>query len=324
MKSWKKRILLTGGILLGLVVLIGLLMLVFVNFVVDFWWFQSQDLGIYFLMRWLYRYLVFLFFTALFFGIFLVNFWIAARLVGVAEGQDADGKKDLFKLLHAGLRKFYIPFSLILALPIAIPMYVNWEAALLFLFGSTSGVADPLFSKDISFYLFSLPVYNLLQKEVLLTFVVLFLGVIFLYRVEHRLLAGSDQALPRRAYWHISSLAVLIVAILCWGFLLERYSLLYETKNLPVFHGPGYVEMRVVLPLIWLTAIFLAATGVSLIVAFNRGKGWKVPAVFALLFVLSFAGKNTDFLADSIRKYMVAPTPTAPILNACFTEANMR
>ncbi|BBO75915.1 UPF0182 protein [Desulfosarcina widdelii] len=322
MKSWKKRVLLTVGALVGLVVAIGLLKLVFVDFVVDFWWFQSQDMGVYFLMRWLYRYLVFLFFTVLFFGIFLVNFWIATRLVGMAEGQDAEGKKDLFKLLHTGLRRFYIPFSLVLALPIAIPMYANWEAALLFLFGSASGVADPLFSKDISFYLFSLPVYNLLQKEVLLTFVVLFLVVVFLYRVEHRLLAGSEQALPRRAYWHISTLALLIVAIICWGFLLERYSLLYETTNLPVFYGPGYVEMRIVLPFIWLVTIFLAATGISLIVSFNRGKGWKIPAVFALLFILSFVGKNADFFADSVRKYVVAPNQI--LRERPYIDANIR
>jgi len=322
MKSWKKRVLLTVGALVGLVVAIGLLKLVFVDFVVDYWWHQSQDMGIYFLMRWLYRYLVFLFFAALFFGIFLVNFWIATRLVGMGEGQDAEGKKDLFKLLHTGLRRFYIPFSLILALPIAIPMYANWEAALLFLFGSASGVADPLFSRDISFYLFSLPVYNLLQKEVLLTFVVLFLVVVFLYRVEHRLLAGSEQALPRRAYWHISTLALLIVAIICWGFLLERYSLLYETTNLPVFYGPGYVEMRIVLPFIWLVTIFLAATGISLIASFNRGKGWKIPAVFALLFILSFVGKNAEFFADSVRKYVVAPNQI--LRERPYIDANIR
>jgi len=322
MKSWKKRILLTVGAVLGLVVAIGLLKLVFVDFVVDFWWFQSQDVGIYFLMRWLYRYLVFLFFIALFFGIFLVNFWIANRMVGMTDGQDAEGKKDLFKLLHAGLRKFYIPFSLILALPIAIPMYTNWESALLFLFGSASGVADPLFSRDISFYLFSLPVYNLLQKEVLLTFVVLFLVVIFLYRVEHRLLSGSDQSLPRRAYWHINTLALFIVAILCWGFWLERYNLLYETTNLPVFYGPGYVEMRIVLPFIWLVTFFLAATGVSLIVAFNRRKGWKLPAVFALLFIVSLIGKNSDFFADSVRKYLVLPNQI--LRERPYIDANIR
>ena len=275
MKSWKKRALIAVAVLVAVIVAIGLLSLVFVDFVVDFWWFQSQDMGFYFLMRWLYRYIVFGLFTAIFFGIFVVNFWIASRIVGQAGDRSTGEKRALVKTLHRGMRRFYLPLSLLLALPIAIPMYTHWQAALLFLFGGSNGVLDPLFSKNVSFYLFSLPVYNLIQKEVLLAFGVLFLAVVFLYWYEHRLLADSEKELPRQAHWHISALALLIVAILCWGLLLKRFDLLYETRNQPIFYGPGYVEMRIILPFIWLSGLLLAATGISLVVAFNRKAGWN-------------------------------------------------
>ena len=75
----------------------------------------------------------------------------------------------------------------------------------------------------------------------------------FLYWYESRLLAIQERALPRRARVHISLLALATVAIVCWGFLLDRYDLLYETVNLPVFFGPGYVEMKIVMPMIWLS-----------------------------------------------------------------------
>jgi len=307
MKSWKKKLLVTAVILLALGALLVLLNFVFIDSVVDFWWFQSQGLSVFFLMRWLYRYFVLAFFAAVFFAFFYVNFWIAARFLGTTEADQGPDKKDLVRRLHTWMQRFYLPFSLVMALPIAIPMFSHWEKALLFLFSRNSGVSDPLFGKDISFYLFSLPIYTLIQREILLVAVILFLGVMFLYWYEHRLLASKDASLPRGARLHINILALIIVAVLGWGFVLERYDLLYETVNLPVFFGPGYVEMRIILPLIWLTVITLAGTGIALVVSVNRRKGWKTVAVFGLLFILCFTAKNARVFTDSVRKYVVAP-----------------
>ncbi len=322
MKSWKKKLLITAAILLGLAVLLILLNFVFVESVVDFWWFQSQGLGLYVLMRWLYRYVVFGCFTAIFFVFFYVNFWIAARFVGNPEADQSAHKKALFNRVHSGLQRFYLPFSVLLALPIAIPMFSNWEKALLFIFSRSSGTTDPLFGKDISFYLFSLPIYDLIQKEILLVAVILFLGVLFLYWYEHRLLASTDASLPKGARLHLNVLALAIIVVLCWGLMLERYDLLYETVNLPVFFGPGYVEMRIILPLIWLSMIFLAGTGIALVVGINRKKGWKTVGIFALLFIAAFSAKNTRFFVDSVRKYVVAPNQI--IREQSYIEASTR
>ncbi len=305
---------------IGLMVV--LLKLIFVDFVVDFWWFQSQGMTVYFLMRLVYRYLVFAFFAAIFFGIFYVNFWFASRVVGVAEKSTDKNERNLVTTLHNGLRRMYLPLSLLMALPIAAPMYAHWEKALLFLFGGASGATDPLLGKDISFYLLSLPIYTLIQKEVLVAFVILLIGVMFLYWYESRLLAIQDQTLPRRARVHVSALALAAVAIVGWGFLLERYQLLYETVNLPIFFGPGYVEMKIIMPMIWLSVIFLAATGISLVVSVNRKAGWKVPLVLGLLFIISFMGKNADFFNDLVRKYIVAPNQIAR--ERPYIDANIR
>jgi uncharacterized membrane protein (UPF0182 family) len=306
----------------GLVLMVVLLKLIFVDFVVDFWWFQSQGMTGYFVIRLIYRYLVFAFFAAIFFAFFYVNFWFASRVVGVDETSPDKNNKNLVKTLHNGLRRMYLPLSFLMALPIAVPMYLNWEKALLFLFGGASGATDPLLGKDISFYLFSLPVYTLIQKEVLVAFVILLLVVVFLYWYEGRLLAIQDQELPRRARVHVSLLALLMVAVVCWGFLLDRYDLLYETVNLPIFFGPGYVEMKIILPLTWLSVFFLAATGISLVVCVNRKAGWKIPLILGLLFIVSVMGKNADFFNDMVRKYIVAPNQIAR--ERPYIDANIR
>ncbi len=188
MKSWKKCSVIVA-VLIGLLLAFVLLKLVFVDFVVDFWWFQSQGLTLYFLMRLAYRYFVFVIFAALFFGIFYLNFWMASRVVGVAEKSTDKNEKNLVKTLHNGLRRLYLPLSLLMALPIASPMYTHWEEALMFLFGGASGATDPLLGRDISFYLLSLPVHVLIQKEVLAASIILLAGVMFLYWYESRLCA---------------------------------------------------------------------------------------------------------------------------------------
>ena len=307
MKSWKKKALLAVfGLVVG-ILLIGLLKLIFVDFVVDFWWFQSHEMGFYFLMRLIYRYLVFGLFVAVFFVIFYVNFWMASRVISAGKKTADQDKRNVVKTLHDGLRRMYLPLSLLMALPIAFPMFTHWEAALTFIFGSKSGVTDPLLGKDISFYLFSMPVYTLIQKEILVASIILLLGVIFLYWYEGRLLAVNDQKLPRRTKVHVSLLALTTIAIICWGFLLDRYNLLYETVNMPIFYGPGYVEMKIILPLIWLSVFFLAATGFATAMSIYRKSGWKVPMVFGVLFILCVTGKNADMVNDLVRKYVVAP-----------------
>ncbi len=322
MQPWKKKLIIALIVLVLLAVLTIAANFLFIDSVVDFLWFKSQGLGLYFFMRWLYRYFVFAGFTFVFFVFFYLNFWVAARFVGSAGANQQPDQKDLIKSVHNGLRRFYLPFSFILALPVAIPMFANWEKALLFIFSKANGTTEPLFGKDISFYLFSMPIYELLQKVLLLVMAVLFLVVLFLYWYERRLLSSTDASLPRGARIHINLLALLTIAVLCWGFALKRHDLLYETVNLPVFFGPGFVEMRVILPLIWLSLIAMAGLGISLIIQANRkNKGWKAITFFTLLLVIALAAQNTPFLADMVRKYMVAPNQI--IREKPYIEANI-
>ena len=327
MKSWKRKLGIFIGVLSALGLVILLLKLIFVDFVVDFWWFQSQEMTGYFLMRVVYRYLVFIFFAFIFFGIFYINFRFASRASNRAENvQDISGKagtQNLLSFLHRGFQRLYLPLSAVMALPIALPMYIYWEDALLFLFSSESGAADPLFGKDISFYLFSLPIYNLIQKEVLFAFAILLTAVIFLYWFEYRVSApGKQQALPRKARLHIGILALLTTAIVGWGFLLEKYQLLYATSNLPAFYGPGYVEMHTVLPFIRLSVFFLAAFVFSLAVSIHRKKGWKFAVIFGILLAAGFIGKEADFLSGMVRKYVVEPNQL--VRERTYIDANIR
>ncbi|MDL2328341.1 UPF0182 family protein [Desulfosarcina sp. OttesenSCG-928-A07] len=322
MNAWKKWAWAMAGLLTVALIVVVLKFMV-IDVLVDWWWFRSQNLEIYFILRKAHRYIVFIFFTIVFTVVFAVNFWIASRFIGfINQKKNGEKRRDLIRLLHRETMRLYRPLSLLMAFPVAITMFQNWEAALMFLFGEASGVTDPVLGKDISFYLFRLPVYHMLQQGVLLVSIILLIGVSFLYWYAHRLLAAEDQALPRGARIHISILGLATVMILCWGILLERFDMLYTATNAPVFFGPGYAEMRVILPFIWLSVIFLMATGIALIYSANRKTGWRFVFIFGLFFVMSFIAKNADFFAQNIRTYIVMPNQMARERN--YIEAHMR
>jgi len=314
MGHWKRSIVFAGVGLAALAISFVLINLVFVDFIVEVWWFQSLDYGGYFWLRLLYRYAIFLAVTGLFFLVFFLNFWIASRFLGSTEPVESktsakmrQAYQEVFRLFRSGSLKLYLPLSLVLGIVIALPLFRQWEAALLYIFGPGAGVTDPVFGKDISYYLFAFPIYSLLQNRLLLAFGLLLIGLVVLYWMERRLLSQYDQRLPQGAKIHLSILILLIFAIEIWDYILQRYELLYSTNNQPLFFGPGYVEMRVILPLIWTTLLFLMGTALSVIFYINTKRGLKIASIFAVLFLLALGVRESSFLPKMVEQYLVKP-----------------
>ncbi len=317
MKTNRKRLffLLGGGIAVCGIIYI-LFNIIFMDFIVDLLWFGSLKLKGYYLLRLYYRYLVFSGVTLAFFLIFFLNFWIASRYLGTtlsSAGETGTAgrqkKLGLIKLFQSGSLKIYTPLSLITAVFIAIPLYEKWESALLFIFGSSAGVSDPVYGKDISYYFFGYPVYELIQNRLLLAFIILFAGIFVLYQLEKRILSKENSRLPRGSRIHLAFLSSLIVLIITWGFFLERYSLLYNSSHMPVFFGPGFIEMRYYLPLIWVkTALFIIFGGLLIAYAHQR-KGLKRVVIAGICFGLTAGLIKTPFLPGLINKYFVKSNP---------------
>ncbi|MEJ5329010.1 MAG: UPF0182 family protein [Desulfobaccales bacterium] len=292
--------------------------LVFTDFLVDIWWFSSLGYGLYFWQRLLYRYLVFAFFTLLFFLIFFLNFWFAGRFLGRVPLEEIPpqfwARLRYQRLLESFRRvslKLYLPFCFILAAFVAFPLYYRWEDALLFLFAPPAGLRDPLYGKDVSYFLFSLPIYQLLLQELLIAVILTFLGLSLLYWRESRLLSGQDLPLPWGAKAHLSLLILLAFAIGAWSFILQRHTLLYSRAHVPLFYGPGFTEVWVIIPLIWLSLIFLLGIALSLIVVIHTRRGVKVLAAFVVLFLLALGARYSPFLPNLVQTYIVKPNEIA-------------
>lgn len=316
MRNWKLLPALTGATVILAIVLYVAFYFVFIDFFVDLWWFKSLDFEGYFWLKALYRFIFSGAVTLFFFAVFLFHFWIASRYLGFNLPEEVllDDKKrrrfqQISELFMSGSSKIYTPISLLLAVAIALPFYLQWEQALLFFFGSASGLADPVFGNDISFYLFSYPIFMLIQKELLITSGVVLAATGILYWLEHIVVPNQSKEFPLGAKIHLSALLAFVALFAILGFILERFSLLYANNNEPVFFGPGFIELRYQLPLIWLAVLSIAVIAVSVIFyVFSERHRSKIPAFIGLLGLIGALWlQNIHFIPEILEKLIVKP-----------------
>ncbi|WP_428353290.1 UPF0182 family protein [Methyloprofundus sp.] len=330
MRNWKLLPILIGLTLFAVIAYM-LFYFIFIDFFVDLWWFRSLNFEGYFWLRLLYRFIFSGGVTIIFFSIFFFHFWIASRYLGLSPPDEilvSADKRQRFqtfadKFMY-GSTKVYTPLSLILAIVIASPFYVQWEAALLFFFGSSSGVLDPVYGQDISFYLFSYPLYILIQQELLYTSIILFFLVTALYWLEHVFVPNQNKEYPLGAKVHLVILLGFTILFVIWGLFLDRFSLLYVDSHEPVFFGPGFVELRYELPLIWLSIISVLVLFVSVVInIFSRHHRSAMPIYFALAGLLTSLGlQNLPFIPSLIDSFIVRPNPV--LTEGKFMENNIQ
>ncbi|MDD5320160.1 MAG: UPF0182 family protein [Methylococcales bacterium] len=308
----------TGAILVIALILYVAFYFIFLDLFVDLWWFQSLKLEAYFWLRLLYKFFISGGVTLAFFTIFFFHFWIASRYLGINPPDEVLNKLDKRRRFQrfadkfmSGSVKVYTPISLALAIFVAIPFYNQWETSLLFFFGSDSGVTDTVYGNDVSFYMLFYPIYQLIQKELLITAILIFCMVGILYWLEHIFVPDQKKEFPLGAKVHLTILIGFVVAFVVWGFLLHRFSLLYTDVHEPVFYGPGFVEIRYKLPLIWLGIVtFLATALTAILFIFSEKHRIKAPLLISLTIFLCVLGlPKVQFIPDLIQKYIVNPNP---------------
>jgi uncharacterized membrane protein (UPF0182 family) len=307
---WFKILILT---VVGLLLAYLIFAIIFMNFMVDLWWFDSLGYLGYFIRRLTYRYIILVVFSLMFFLVFFLNFWVASRFLGTISPDTPQAPMAMsryrffFHKFRSGSLKVYAPFSLILGVALAWPFFTRWEETLLFIFAKAAPWKDPFYGINVSFFLFYLPVYLSILNILFITLFLLFLGLLLLYWMEHKYLTKHESHLHPGAKTHLSVMIFVLFIVGIWELFLQRYTLLYSTNHEGLFYGPGFVEMNVVLPLIWISIFFLFTTAVLLITYLNTRKGFKFLVISGVLFALALAGRYSPFLPNLVEKYIVKP-----------------
>ena len=184
-------------------------------------------------------------------------------------------------------RLLILAVALVLGLLIAIGEMGKWDLILRFVYQAPYGRNDPLFDKDIGFYLFSLPVYVALKNWLLW---ILLLGSLMagsIYFVQDDISLDSQPwRFSSAAIAHGSALLGLYFAIKAWSYALDRYLMLYNDNGVVV--GAGYTDVHVELPVLWLLIGFAAAAAIVALANVRLCTYRLVIAAAALMFGGSF------------------------------------
>ena len=159
-------------------------------------------------------------------------------------------------------RLLILALAFVLGLLIAMGETGSWDLILRFVYQAPYGGNDPLFDKDIGFYLFSLPVYVAVKNWLLwiLLLATLMTGSIYFLHDDISL-----DPPPRRfssaAVAHGSALLGLYFAIKAWSYALDRYLMLYDDNGVVV--GAGYADVHVELPALWLLIVLAVVAAIA-------------------------------------------------------------
>jgi uncharacterized membrane protein (UPF0182 family) len=138
-----------------------------------------------------------------------------------------------------------------------------WRTFALYFHRVPTELTDPIFNKPVSFYLFTLPVYDAVSGWLLyLAIIILCATIVYaLLAVTQQGLAGTG-AFARARRTSVASVSCALAALLlisAWRFFLSRYPYLWDDHQ--TFSGVTYVEANYLLPgYVWMAgSLFLAA-----------------------------------------------------------------
>ena len=202
-------------------------------------------------------------------------------------------------------RLIILAVAIILGLLIALGEAGRWDLILRFLYQAPYGRSDPLFDKDIGFYLFSLPVYVAVKNWLLWLLVLagLMAGTIYFAHGD----ISQDPppwSVSPAAVAHCSALLGLFFVVKAWSYALDRYLLLYDDNGVVV--GAGYADVHVALPALWLLIVLAA---VAAIVAFANMRLRSAPLVIAAaLLVFGGAFVFGEAVPAFVQRFYVKPS----------------
>lgn len=225
-------------IVVGLVVVALVLTVVTAGFWVNWLWFGSLGLRSVLVTQYEARLALFAgggLVAALFFGL---NVRVAARqLLGkqvLVQGQEITLAPRLLTLaVLAG--------SLAVGVLLGLAAAAEWPGVLAFLHRTGFGVTEPIYHRDVGFYVFTLPLLEALRSWLLGLFILTLLAVgLFGFLAYGQNLAQRRFSLPPAVRGHLSLLGALTLALLAFSYWLANFDLLYSTRG--VAFGVGRTD----------------------------------------------------------------------------------
>ncbi|MEH1807184.1 UPF0182 family protein [Nostoc sp.] len=126
-------------------------------------------------------------------------------------------------------------------------LFQNWAKVLQYFHPTLFNSTEPLFGRDISFYVFSLPFWELLELWLMGLCLYGFVAVTLTYLLSADSLSqGIFPGFSPQQQRHLSGMGGLLMLVVAFSYWLSRYELVYSTRG--VSYGASYTDVTAQLP----------------------------------------------------------------------------
>jgi len=315
--------------ILGIAAAIFIFLLNIVSFITDWWWYSEVKYTEVFIKS-LSAKVIIGFSAGLIAAVFLLtNLFFALRskipwIVSVPES--LVGTSEPISLNNRLYGKIVIAINLVISIFIGLIAASSWDDILRFIYGVPFGQKDPLFGLDVSFYVFSLPVYSLGLGLVKIVILMSLIGCTLTYILKGsfnhlnifgkfnllRLVGKSGKTYDgysvnsmkagKKARLHIGILLFLFLAAIAVGTQLSLYDLLISQDGL-VF-GAVFTDANIVVPILR-ASVF--AYGLSAVLALFHGVSGRIAPLLGAILLTVMVGFSSSIVPSVFQKLVVAP-----------------
>jgi len=245
----------------------------FTSLYVDFLWFQSEGFAQVFKTIFLWSWGLRLVVGIISFFFIYVNLSVTKKALinSPLFRQDAENVINLYnrdwvklinpKLLNLGL----IILSGAVALMISSTVSGQWEVVQRFLNYTSFSIVDPIFSKDIGFFVFQLPFYKFIYGILFSNLIISIIIVGFFYFVAYPQDLLNKHNFDYKKV-HLLVLLALFFVLNAVNYIFNQYELLYSTQG--VIYGAGFTDINAnlialkILPIISIISASIVIAGI--------------------------------------------------------------
>jgi len=279
----------------------------FISFFVDLEFFREIGFEAVFTKTYIAKMLTGLAFGGITFFLIFINLLIAGKRKFPFSGLNILWQ-SIPQLQRFDLNRLVSGISLLVSLAafmFAFPVGMQyWERLLLFLNSTPAGLVDPLFGKDVSFYLFTYPFIDAMNTmlRTLIVISAILTMVVYLVRggvVIMGKLLSVDPVVKR----HLGILASLFLLSLSASFVLDRYGLL--TTEHGVLYGASYTDVHARLLMLAVMAVLSLAA--AIVVPVFAARGSLVLPLVALGVLIGLSLLGLQVYPSMLQSFKVSP-----------------
>jgi len=228
---------------------------------------------------------------------------------------------DLGSMLAGNrIKQFFTLGALVMAFIFALSFYIRWDESLRFISSVEFGETDPLFGLDIGFYLFQLPFWKVLQSSLtsiaFLTLAILAISYIFTGLLNVK--SVTEYTARDSIKNHLSLNIGIWLALLSWGFYLDRYELLFKADG--IVFGAGYTDVMIQLPAIWIMLLLTLLLAILFFISRWITSKKVIPLIAGGVLVVMIGGRA--LLPGVVQQFNVEPNELE--LESTYLENNIK